>query len=610
MKTNLVDSLRNVAIIAHVDHGKTTLVDAMIQQAGLLRENQEVLECMLDSNALERERGITIRSKNISVTFGDVKINLIDTPGHADFGGEVERVLRMADGALLLVDAFEGPMPQTRFVLRKALAAGLRIVLVVNKMDRAADRGAKTVDQVFDLMVELGATDAQLDFPVIYASGRAGWSRYEPGDANEDLVPLFETIRDRVPPPTDSSAGPFRMQVTSIDWSDYTGRIAIGRVDRGRIRENQAVCLIGPDGKPVPRRVKGLLVFEGMGRVETTSVEAGDLCAVVGLDDISIGDTIADPATPEALPRIAVEAPTVSMIFQVNDGPLAGKEGHFVTSRHLRDRLTREIQKNVALRIENTERPEALRVSGRGVLHLGILIEEMRREGHEFCVGKPQVILRTIDGQVQEPIETVTVEVPERHAGRVIELLGQRRGEMVRMNQAGDTMRLEYRCPSRGLIGMRTRILNLTQGEAVLNHVVAGYEVWKGDLPGRGLGSIISSEQGDSIHYALSNLKDRGTFFIAPGAIVYEGMVVGEHSKENDIEVNVCKAKKLSNVRASGSDRKLYLPTHRSVGVEEALEWIDEDELVEVTPKSVRLRKVLLKEPDRRRQRRSQRATT
>jgi len=597
--------IRNVAIIAHVDHGKTTLVDKLIAQTGVLRENQEVPECLLDSNDLERERGITILSKNISLRYEGVKINIIDTPGHADFGGEVERVLQMADGCLVLVDAFEGPMPQTRFVLKKALAANLRPVIVVNKLDRAPDRGHRAVDEIFDLMGELGANDTQLDFPVLFASGRSGWARYEVEDDNDNLVPLLDTIIKHVPAPTSDCEGSACIQVTTLDWSSYTGRIGIGRLDRGILRTGDNVFVHRAEGSPRRGTIRRLLTFEGMDRAPADEVRAGDLCAVEGLEDLTIGDTITHEETDEPLPRIKIDPPTLSMVFQVNDGPFAGRDGRYVTSRQLRERLYRETLGNVALRVEDTHRPEALKVSGRGILHLGILIEEMRREGFEFCVGKPEVICREIDGKRHEPVEDVHVEVPEKLAGRVIEVLGQRKGEMIKMDSHGDFARIQYRCPSRGLIGLRTIIMNQTQGEAIFVHTLAGYEPFKGEITTRATGVMVASEMGDAVHYALSNLKDRGSFFIPPGEHVYEGMVVGEHSKDNDIMVNVSKGKKLTNVRASGSDKKLFLPPHRDMGVEAALEYVAEDEYVEITPNHVRLRKILLRDGDRRRARRA-----
>lgn len=594
-----------MAIIAHVDHGKTTLVDQLIAQTGLVRENQQVQDCILDSNDLERERGITILSKNISVRYKDTKINLIDTPGHADFGGEVERVLRMADGVLLLVDSFEGPMPQTRFVLRKALEANLLPIVVVNKMDRPDARPDAVVDEVFDLMGDLGGTEEQLDFPSIFASGRAGWSSLDSGTPGTDLIPLLDTILERIPAPQDDPSAALQMQVTSLDWSNFTGRIAIGRVYGGTIERGKRLAISRADGKEVGAQPKKLLLFEGLGRVETDRVEAGDICALEGLEDVSIGDTIGMAGEIEPMHRIEVDAPTISMTFRVNDGPLAGQEGDFVTSRQLRDRLMREKLKNVALRVEDTDRPEVLEVSGRGLLHLGILIEEMRREGYEFCVGKPRVIYREVDGKIEEPIELATVEVPDATSGKVIELMGRRRGEMASMEPKEGIVHLEFKIPARGLLGVRTRLLNLTQGEAVLHHVFDGYGPHQGDIQTRSTGSMISSEPGEAVHYAMANLKDRGTFFVPVGMTVFEGMVVGEHAKENDIAVNVCKGKKLTNIRTTSADKKLFLPPPRELTVEDALEFIEEDELVEITPKNIRLRKILLKEADRRRESRA-----
>ena len=597
-------ALRNVAIIAHVDHGKTTLVDKMIAQAGLLRANQQVQECMLDSNDLERERGITILAKNISMRYGDVKINVFDTPGHADFGGEVERILRMADGVLLLVDAFEGPMPQTRFVLRKSLECGHMPIVVVNKMDKADARPDAVVDMVFDLMVDLGANDRQLDFPVLYASGRDGWARREPELGDGDMVALFDTILDRIPLPADSVDGPLQMQVSALDWSEFTGRMAIGRVTRGKMVKGMRVAVAKEGSEVVHEQGRKLMVFEGMGKEETDEVLAGDVCAVEGLENVNIGDTICDPEHIDPMPRMAVDEPTISMTFTINDGPFAGREGKFVTSRQVRGRLHRETLKNVALRVEDTERPEVLKVSGRGVLHLGILVEEMRREGYEFCVGKPKVIMREVDGKLHEPIELVTVEVPERHAGKVIELLGQRRGELVKMEPSEGVTRLQFTCPARGLIGIRTRVLNLTQGEAVLHHVFHDYEPHKGEIAERGNGVMVCASEGEAVAYALEKLKDRGIFFIPPNTMVYEGMIVGEHSKDNDLEVNATKGKKHTNIRTSNTDRKLFLPPHRDMGVEESLEYIAEDEYVEMTPSSIRIRKVVLRESERRRMKR------
>ncbi|MAB91101.1 MAG: translational GTPase TypA [Planctomycetes bacterium] len=598
------EGLRNVAIIAHVDHGKTTLVDKMIAQAGLIRAHQQVQECMLDSNDLERERGITILAKNISLRYCATKINIFDTPGHADFGGEVERVLRMADGVLLLVDAFEGPMPQTRFVLRKSLECGHMPIVVVNKMDRADARPDTVVDLVFDLMVDLGADDRQLDFPVLYASGRDGWARTEPEPGPGDMTALFDAILRRIPAPTDPADAPLQLQVSALDWSEFTGRMAIGRVTQGVLVKGSKVAVVKEGDEVVIEQGRKIMVFEGMGKEEVDEVRAGDVCAIEGLENVNIGDTICDPEHVDPLSRLTVDEPTISMMFTVNDGPFAGLDGRYVTSRQVRGRLHREQLKNVALRVEDTDRPETLKVSGRGVLHLGILVEEMRREGYEFCVGKPRVIMREVDGKRHEPIELVTVEVPEKHAGKVIELLGQRRGELVKMEPQDGVTRLEFSCPARGLIGIRTRILNLTQGEAVLHHVFQSYEPHKGEVAERGVGVMVSGSEGEAVTYALEKLKDRGVFFIPPQTKVYEGMVVGEHSKSNDLPVNVTKGKKHTNIRTQSADRKLFLPPHRDLGVEEALEYIAEDELVEMTPKNIRLRKASLRESDRRRLRR------
>ena len=597
-------AIRNVAIIAHVDHGKTTLVDRLVEQSGILRQNQALPECFMDSNDLERERGITILAKNISVPYNDVKINLIDTPGHADFGGEVERVLGMADGVVLLVDAAEGPMPQTRFVTRKALAAGLLPILVVNKLDRPDARPTEVVDEVFDLMVELGATDRQLDFPVLFASGRSGWAKRELGDEQVNLLPLFDAILERVPAPKVDIEGPLQFQVMSLEYNDFTGRVAIGRVHRGVMKPGQ-VKLVKRDGSMKSASVKRVMVFEGLRREPRPAVYCGDICAIEGIEDCDIGDTIADALRPEALPPVTVDEPTISMLFSVNDGPFAGQAGKYVTSRQIRDRLAKELLRNVALRVEDTDRPEVLKVYGRGVLHLGVLIENMRREGFELCVAKPKVVLKEIDGERCEPIETVNVEVPESGAGKIIELLGQRRGELVTMETHEGHVMMEFRCPSRGLIGIRTKALNLTAGEAQIHHVFSAYEPWKGDLPTRINGVLVSTDPGDANAYALFKLKDRGTFFINPQDKVYEGMVVGEHSKDNDLDVNVCRAKKLTNIRTTSADEKLVLPPPRRYTVEEALEYIEDDELVEITPDAVRIRKAMLRPNDRERMRKS-----
>jgi GTP-binding protein len=594
-------ALRNVAIIAHVDHGKTTLVDKMVAQSGLLRAHQALPECFLDSNDLERERGITILAKNISVPYKGVKINLIDTPGHADFGGEVERVLNMADGVLLLVDAAEGPMPQTRFVLRKALAADLLPIVVINKTDRPDARSAEVLNLVFDLMVELGANDEQLDFPVLYASGRRGYAVTDPADEPKNLIPLFETILRRIPAPESQPDEPFQLQVTNLEYSEFTGRIAVGRLTRGVLRSGAQARLIKRDGTAENVVIKKLYTYEGLRKEAREMVEGGDICAIEGLPDVDIGDTLADPAKPEAIDHVSVDEPTISMLFQVNDGPFSGQSGKFVTSRQVRDRLMRELLRNVALRVEETDRKDVLRVFGRGVLHLGVLIENMRREGYEFCVGRPKVVFREVDGVKCEPVEAVSVEVPDKHAGKVIEFLGQRRGELVRMETREGHVSLEFRCPSRGLIGIRTKLLNQTQGEAVLHHTFHDYEPDRGPIGGRTQGVMVSIEEGTSNAYAMFKLKDRGPFFVDPAERVYEGMIVGEHCKDNDLEVNVCRAKKLTNIRTTSADEKLLLPPPRRYTVEEAIEYIDDDELVEVTPDAIRMRKMSLRANDRKR---------
>ncbi len=597
--------LRNVAIIAHVDHGKTTLVDEMIKQSGTLRRNQVVGERMLDDNPLERERGITILAKNISIRYGGVKINIIDTPGHADFGGEVERVLKMADGVLLLVDAFEGPMPQTRFVLRKAFGYGLRAIVVINKVDRSDSRPKEVLEAVFDLFLELGASDEQLDFPVLYTSAKEGYARYDLSDSNADIVPLLDTILKHIPSPAGDPEAALQVLVTSLDYNDYVGRIAIGRIFNGRLREEAPALLVRRDGTHEAGAISGIFTFEALKREKVAVVEAGEIVAVEGLTSVEIGDTITDVDHPSPLPRISVDEPTLSMIFRVNDSPYCGTEGGYVTSRHVRDRLYKELNSNVALRLEDTEEADALNVSGRGTLHLGILIENMRREGYEFAVGKPKVILHEEGGQTLEPIEQVMLEVSDDSAGKVIELLGKRRGEIVSMVKRGGRVSLEFTVPARGLIGIRNRVLNLCGGEVVFHHNFLRYDTFRGALPGRTTGVMVSMETGEAVTYALHNLRDRGQMFVEPGTRVYEGMIVGEFNKEGDIVVNVCKGRKLTNIRSAGADKALKLPSAHLFSVEEALEYIEEDELVEFTPKSIRLRKVYLKEKDRRREARA-----
>jgi len=594
--------IRNVAIIAHVDHGKTTLVDQILRQCHVFREGQQVRERYLDSGDLERERGITITAKNFSVRFRDVRINLIDTPGHADFGGEVERVLKMADGVLLLVDAFEGPMPQTRFVLQKALQLDLTPVVVINKVDRPGARPHEVLDEVFSLFVELDASDEQLDFRGVYASGREGWAIDELEDERRDLSPLLEMIVRHVPSPP-VREGPVQMLVAAMDHSDYVGRIAVGRIVRGTLHARRPAVLLKRDGSRVDAQVKQLFVFDNLGRREVDRVACGDIAAVVGLEGVDIGDTLADPECPEPLPLIAVDEPTLAMHFMVNDGPFAGREGRFVTSRQLRERLRRAAEKDVALRIEDTATADTFRVSGRGILHLSILMESMRREGYEFMVGRPQVIYREIDGRKAEPVEVLTVDVPTGLEGTVIEEAARRRGELERMEQGESRTRLEFRVPSRGLIGFRSRMLRATGGEIVMHHRFFQYEYFKGSIPQRQTGSIISRGEGPANAFALDGLQDRGRFFVQPGDVLYTGQVIGEHNKEDDILVNAQKAKQLTNVRAARADRKLRVAPPVTMGLEECLEHINPDEYVEVTPRSIRMRKALLDENARKRAR-------
>ncbi len=593
-------ALRNVAIIAHVDHGKTTLVDQMLQQSGLFRDNEAIIERVLDSNAIERERGITILSKNISIRYQDVKINLIDTPGHADFGGEVERVLKMATGVLLLVDAFEGPMPQTRFVLRKALETGLQPIVVINKIDRQDARPHEVLDEVFELFLELDANDQQLDFPVVYASGRDGIAMIEAHDHGVDLKPLFDTILEKIPAPQDDPDAPLQILVTTLDYNDYVGRIGIGRIFAGKVRVGQRVMLIKRDGSQQTESVAGLFAFVGLGREAAKEMSAGDICAIQGIQSADIGDTIADLENPKPLPIVSVDEPTISMLFSINNSPFAGRDGKYVTSRQLRDRLHRELRSNVALRVEDLDESDSFLVSGRGVLHLGILIENMRREGYEFGVSRPHVIFKEIEGKKAEPIEWVVCEVPEPVSGKVIEMLGGRRGELALMDNKKGMVHLEYRVPARGLIGIRSRLLSATNGEAILHHNFYQYEFFKGPMPSRTNGALVSHSTGSVTAYALEGLRDRGLMFVRPGDHVYEGQVVGENCKTDDIAVNVCRLKKLTNVRAAAAEKNVPLPAARDINLEEALEHIAEDELVEVTPKSVRLRKRHLKENDRR----------
>ena len=600
------NDVRNVAIIAHVDHGKTTLVDNMLRQSGLFRK--EELDrltggqhgLILDSNDLERERGITILAKNIAVTIGGTKINIIDTPGHADFGGEVERVLKMADGALLLVDAAEGPLPQTRFVLRKAFECGLRPIVVINKIDRPDARPNDVLNAVFDLFVDLDAPEAALDFPTIWASGRQGVATLDLKEPATDLKPLFATILRHVPPPDVEPDGPLQMLVMTLDWSDYVGRIGVGKVFRGKIKKNQRIALLKHDARRQDVNVKQLYVFDRLGRLETDEVGAGDICAVVGIEDVDIGDTIADLEQAEALPPIRVDEPTLDMVFRINDSPFAGQEGTYVTSRQLRDRLMKELQSNVALRVTPSEdKRDEFHVSGRGLLHLSILIETMRREGFELSVGKPRVINREVDGQTMEPIEYLVIDVPAAHVGPVMELVGNRRAECVKLESRGDQTHIEFTIPARGLIGLRTRLLNATQGQAILHHNFYDYQPARGSIPSRLNGVMVSMETGRTTAYALDSLQERGNLFIGAGEQVYEGQIVAEHCRDNDLPVNACREKKLTNMRASGTDKSVILKPPRQMTLELALEYIEDDELVEVTPTAIRLRKNLLKENDR-----------
>ncbi len=592
--------LRNIAIIAHVDHGKTTLVDKMLHQAKLFRDNQEVGELILDNNDLERERGITILAKNVSVNWKGTKINIIDTPGHADFGGEVERVLNMADGVLLLVDAFEGPMPQTRFVLQKALALGKKPIVVINKVDKPNCDPEKTHDDIFDLFFNLGANEEQLDFKTVFGSGKNGWFGPDFRNPTSDLTYLMDTIIEVIPAPV-VEEGTLQMQVTSLDYSSFTGRIAIGRLKRGHLTENMAVALVKRDGKVEKHRIKELYTFTGLGKAKATEVFAGDICAVTGLENFEIGDCVCDLENPEALPQMKIDEPTMSMLFAINNSPFFGKEGKHVTSQKIRERLLKETEKNLALRVEETNSADQFLVFGRGILHLGVLVETMRREGYELQVGQPRVIVKEIDGQKCEPIEILTVDVPDSHSGKVIEYVSQRKAEMLSMTPKGDMVRLEFEIPSRGLLGLRNNLLTATQGEAIMAHRFKAYEPWKGEMPGRINGVLISKEKGSSTTYSMDKLKDRGNYFIHPNVEIYTGQIVGEHIKPGDLVLNICTAKQLTNFRAAGKDDSSTLPPPREFTLEEAMEYIQADEYVEVTPENIRLRKILLDENERKR---------
>ncbi|NCI45321.1 translational GTPase TypA [Sediminibacterium soli] len=595
--------IRNIAIIAHVDHGKTTLVDRILHATKVFRDNQETGELIMDSNDLERERGITIFSKNAAVTYKDIKINVIDTPGHSDFGGEVERVLKMADGVILLVDAFEGPMPQTRFVLQKALQLNLHPIVVINKVDKPNCRPDEVHDAVFELFFNLDATEEQLNFPTFYGSGKNGWFN-DSLTPSEDITPLMDGILKYVPTPK-ITEGNLQLQITSLDYSSFLGRIAIGKVTRGSIRENQQVALMQTDGSIKKVRVKELYVFEGMGKRKVSEVLSGDLCAVVGLEDFNIGDTIADAENPEALPVISVDEPTMSMTFSINNSPFFGKDGKFVTSRHLRDRLMKETEKNLALRVEDTDSADSFLVYGRGILHLGVLVETMRREGYELTVGNPQVLVKTIDGKKHEPYENLVVDVPADFSGKVIDLVTQRKGEMQVMESKGEMQHLEFEIPSRGLIGLRSQMLTNTAGEAVMAHRFVDYKPWKGPIPGRNNGVLISKFQGTTTAYSIDKLQDRGAFFIDPGEEVYAGQIIAEHIKPGDLNVNAVEAKKLTNHRASGSDDSVRITPKLQFTLEECMEYIQQDECIEVTPKNIRMRKVILNEEDRKKNQRS-----
>jgi GTP-binding protein len=604
------EDIRNIAIIAHVDHGKTTLVDRMLQQGGAFAAHETMGERVMDSNALERERGITILAKNTAVRYQPpgggppILINIVDTPGHADFSGEVERVLTMVDGVLLVVDAVDGPMPQTRFVLKKALELRLPSVVVINKIDRADARPVDVVNEVFDLFVELNASDEQLEFPVVFASAKTGIASRSATEPGRDLMPLFETILERIPPPPGDDAAPLQLQITNLDYDPYVGRIGLGRIARGTIRVNGAVARVGGDGQVEAGKITKLFLFHGLRRSEAQEARAGDIVAVAGLESLTIGDTLTPPDRPDALPPLSIGEPTISMAFMVNNSPLAGREGKFVTSRHLRDRLLRELRTNVALRVEETGTTDEFLVSGRGELHLAILIETMRREGYEFAVSRPQVIFKTIDGETCEPMETLLLDVPEASVGVVMEALGPRRAELENMVNGGDGwVHLAFTIPARGLFGYRSEYLTATKGEGLINHAFAGYRPSKGDVPTRNRGVLVALEAGESVTYALHNIQERGALFLGPGEPIYEGMVIGEHSRPGDLIVNPCKKKHLTNIRSSGAEDALVLTPPRRLSLEQAIEFIEDDELVEITPQSIRLRKRYLSGDERKRRR-------
>ncbi len=594
------DQIRNIAIIAHVDHGKTTLVDCMLRQSGIFRENEKVVERVMDSNDLERERGITILSKNTAVYYNDTKINIVDTPGHADFGGEVERVLRMVDGALLLVDAFEGPMAQTKFVLRKALEVGLKVIVVINKIDRPDARVNEVLDEVFDLFVELEADDWQLDFPVIYTSARQGIASLDPDHAGRNMQPLFEMIRREIPAPSGDADLPLQLQITTLDYDDYVGRVGIGRISNGTIRASQLVSLCKQDGSQEQIKIGKLWIYEGLKRKEADAASVGEIVALAGLGSVNIGETVSDAENPVPLPLLTIDEPTLTMTFMVNDSPFAGREGKYVTSRHLRDRLFKEAETNVSLKVAETETPDAFQVSGRGELHLGILIETMRREGYELQVSKPEPILKKVNGQTYEPYERLFISAPEEFSGRVIENLGRRRAEMLNMTPAGiGQVRIEFLIPARGLVGFRSEFLTETKGEGIMHHLFDRYGPWKGEISGRQRGVLTAFETGDASAYGIHNVEDRGMLFVQPTEKVYAGMIVGENAREGDLDVNVCKKKHLTNMRASTADESIKLTPPRVFSLEQAMEYIEEDELVEITPQSIRMRKKILDRSER-----------
>ncbi len=594
------DNIRNIAIIAHIDHGKTTLVDGLLRQSGIFRENEKVIERVMDSIDLERERGITILSKNTAVHYGSTKINIVDTPGHADFGGEVERVLRMVDGALLMVDAFEGPMAQTKFVLRKALEVGLRIVVAINKVDRPDARSEEVLNEVFDLFVELEAADWQLDFPVIYTSSRRGTATMNSAVPGTDLQPLFELIVAEIPPPVADSDSKLQLQINTLDYDDYVGRIGIGRIRNGILESGQNVALCKQDGQVKTLKISKLWIYEGLKRMETNYATAGDIVAVAGLEKVNIGETVSDPAQPLPLPLLAVDEPTLTMNFMVNDSPFAGKEGKYVTSRQLRSRLWKEAESNVSLKVAETNSPEIFEVSGRGELHLGILLETMRREGYELQVSKPQPILKKTGGQILEPFERLYLNIPEEYSGRMIENLGARQGEMINLQPSGENnVKIEFLIPARCLIGFRSELLTETRGEGIMHHMYSHYGPWKGKIPGRHRGVLVAYETGEATAYGIYNAEDRGTLFISPHDRVYAGMIVGENSRENDLDINVCKKKHLTNIRAGAADENIRLTLPVNFTLEKAMEYIEDDELVEITPTAIRMRKTILERSKR-----------